>query len=133
MCMHVTQGGGAGTHGPCALPGPGLVLDGGVYARGVLSALAGLWQVAGYLLAVLMWADTPQRAAVLTIAVLAVILAGCLVASASLAGAAAGLPVLRRATALREKSWRVAFLRQRDPNARGRTRPRAPAAAPAAA
>ncbi len=99
----------------------------------MLSALADLWQVAGYLLAVLMWADTPQRAAVLTIAVLAVVLAGCLVVSASLAGAAAGLPVRRRVTALREKSWRVAFLRQRDPDARGRTRPRAPSAAPAAA
>jgi hypothetical protein len=95
--------------------------------------LTWLWQVAGHLLAVLMWADTPQRAALLTIAVLAVVLAGCLVAGASLAGAAAGLPVLRRVTALREKSWRVAFLRQRDPDARGRTRPRAPSAAPAAA
>lgn len=99
----------------------------------VFRAFAGLWQVASHLLAVLMWADTPQRAAVLTIAVLAVVLAGCLVASASLAGAAAGFPVLRRVTALREKSWRVAFLRQRDPDARGRTRPRAPSAAPAAA
>ena len=35
--------------------------------------------------------------------------------------------------ALREKSWRVAFLRLRDPDARGRPRPRAPSAAPAAA
>jgi hypothetical protein len=45
---------------------------------------------------------------------------------------ATALPLLRRAAALREKSWRAAFGRQRDPDARGRTRPRAPSAAPAA-
>ena len=45
----------------------------------------------------------------------------------------AALPLIRRARALREKSWRAAFLRQRDPDAAGRTRPRAPSAAPAAA
>jgi len=99
----------------------------------VLSALAWLWQVAGHLLAILMWADTPQRVAVLTLAVLAVAVVGSLAAGASLAGAAAGHPVLRHLTALREKSWRVTFQRQRDPDARGRTRPRAPSAAPAAA
>jgi uncharacterized membrane protein len=100
---------------------------------GVFGAVTWLWQVAGHLLAVLMWADTPQRVAVLTVAVLAVAVVGSLAAGASLAGAAAGLPVLRRVTALREKSWRVAFQRQRDPAARGRTRPRAPSAAQAAA
>ena len=92
-----------------------------------------LWQVTGHLLAILMWADTPQRIGVLTVAVLAVAAVGCLAVGASLAGAAAGHPVVRHLTALREKSWRVAFLRQRDPDARGRTRPRAPSAAQAAA
>ena len=43
------------------------------------------------------------------------------------------LPMIRRASALREKSWRAAFLRQRDPDAAGRARPRAPSAALAAA
>jgi hypothetical protein len=104
----------------------------------VLSALAGPWQVVGRLLALLMsaglvWADTPQRAAMLTVAVLAVAVVGRFAVRASLAGATAGLPVLRRITALREHSARVAFLRQRDPDARGRARPRAPSAAPAAA
>jgi uncharacterized membrane protein len=99
----------------------------------VSDVLAGLWQVAGHLLAVLALADTPQRAAVLTVAVLAVAVVGGLALSASLAGATTALPVQRRVTALREKSWRVAFLRQRDPDASGRTRPRAPSAAPAAA
>ena len=99
----------------------------------MLSALVWLGQVAGHLLPVLMSADTPQRAAVLTVAVLAVAVVGCLAVGASLAGATAALPVLRRIAALRERSSRVAFLRQRDPDARGRTRPRAPSAAPAAA
>ncbi|WP_300608378.1 DUF6412 domain-containing protein [Trebonia sp.] len=99
----------------------------------MLSALSGLWQVAGHLLPVLMWADTPQRAAVLTVAVLAVALVGSFAVGASHAGATARLPVLRRVAALREKSWRVAFVRQRDPDARGRARPRAPSAAAAAA
>lgn len=95
--------------------------------------LTWLWQVAAHLLTVLLWADTPQRMAVLAVAVLAVAVVGCLAVGASLAGATASLPVSRRVTALREKSWRVAFLRQRDPDARGRTRPRAPTAAQAAA
>lgn len=100
---------------------------------GMLSVLAGLWQVAGHLLTVLLWADTPQRAAMLTVAVLAVALVGSLAVGASLAGAVSPLPTARRAVALRERSWRVAFLPQRDPDARGRTRPRAPSAVPAAA
>jgi hypothetical protein len=103
----------------------------------VSRALAGLWRVAAHplavLLAALMLADNPQRVAVLAVAVLAVAVVGALAVGASLAGATASLPVSRRVTALREKSWRVAFLRQRDPDARGRTRPRAPTAAPAAA
>jgi hypothetical protein len=37
------------------------------------------------------------------------------------------------AVALREKSWSAAFQRQRDPDAAGRPRPRAPGTAPAAA
>jgi hypothetical protein len=52
---------------------------------------------------------------------------------AEISRTAATLPLLRRAAALREKSWRAAFLRQRDPDAAGRARPRAPSAAPAAA
>jgi hypothetical protein len=92
-----------------------------------------LWQLAGHLLAVLTWADTPQRAALLVVAALAVVAVGCLAGTVSFAGDLAGLPLTRRVAALRGKSWRVAFLRLRDPDARGRTRPRAPSAAPAAA
>ncbi len=52
---------------------------------------------------------------------------------ASLSRTTAALPMIRRASALREKSWRAAFFRQRDPDAAGRSRPRAPSAALAAA
>jgi hypothetical protein len=104
----------------------------------MLAGLGWLLQVAGHLVAVLLLADTPQRVAILAVpvlvgAILAVAVAGCFAAGASVAGAAGPLPVVRRVTALREKSWRVAFLRLRDPDARGRSRPRAPSAATAAA
>src|SRR5579859_6425081 len=49
-----------------------------------------------------------------------------LVASvARMSRVAAVLPLLRRASALRERSWRAGFTRQRDPDAAGRARPRA--------
>lgn len=99
----------------------------------MLGVLAWLSQVAGHLLAVLLLADTPQRVAILAVAVLAAAVVGSLAVGASVAGAAGPLPVVRRVAALREKSWRVAFLRLRDPDARGRSRPRAPSAAHAAA
>ena len=38
-----------------------------------------------------------------------------------------------RSTAVRQRAWRTAFLSQRDPDARGRRRPRAPGTALAAA
>jgi len=103
-----------------------------------VAALFWLWRLACQLPAVLAWADTPQRAAVVTVAVLAVAVlavevAGARAISATLAVATGATPVRRRVAALRRRSWRVAFLPQRDPDARGRSRPRAPAAAPAAA
>jgi hypothetical protein len=76
---------------------------------------------------------SPQRLAALAIAVLAVVAAGCVAAAVRVDRVVAAVPVVRRVTALRDKSWRVAFLRLRDPDARGRSRPRAPSAAPAVA
>ena len=76
---------------------------------------------------------TALAAAVLAGAVLATAVLALLTSVASLSRTAAALPMTRRASALREKSWRAAFLRQRDPDAAGRPRPRAPSAAPAAA
>ncbi len=106
------------------------------WPRGVLRALA--WPalacaapaVTGYLLAD---APGPQRLALLAVAVVAVAVAGCLAAGVTFSRPVAGTFVTSRATALRDKSWRVAFLRQRDPDAAGRPRPRAPGTAPAAA
>ncbi|HEY0932754.1 MAG TPA: DUF6412 domain-containing protein [Trebonia sp.] len=105
---------------------------------GAADAVSWLGQAAGQLIAILALADTPQRAALLAVAmlaaaVLAVEVAGSLSASARLARVTGTVPVRRRVTALDDKSWRVAFLPQRDPDGRGRTRPRAPSAAPAAA
>src|SRR5271169_4592689 len=75
---------------------------------------------------------TALAGAVLAGAVFAAVLA-LLTSVAGASRATAALPMIRRASALREKSWRAAFLRQRDPDAAGRARPRAPSAAPAAA
>jgi hypothetical protein len=76
---------------------------------------------------------TPQRLAVLAVAVLAAVAAGCVAAAVRVDRAPTPVPVIRRVTALRDKSWRAGFLRLRDPGARGKSRPRAPSAAPAAA
>lgn len=79
-------------------------------------------------------AASPSGLTVLAGTVLAgVMLVAVAVLIASPSQESAALPLIRRASALREKSWRAAFLRQRDPDAAGRSRPRAPSAAPAAA
>jgi Family of unknown function (DUF6412) len=105
----------------------------------LLAMLAGILRDLAQL-AVSPSAQIGPTATALTAAVLALSAGAMLVAVlallASVAGVsrtAAALPVIRRARTLREKSWRVAFLRQRDPDAAGRTRPRAPSAAQAAA
>ena len=98
---------------------------------GVLAMLAGLLRDLAQL-AVSPSGLTVLAAAVLGGAMFAAVLA-LLTSVAGVSRTAAALPLIRRARALREKSWRAAFLRQRDPDAAGRTRPRAPSAAPAAA
>jgi hypothetical protein len=89
--------------------------------------LAAWWQLAGH----------PPVTPAGALAVAAVALVGTLLAVAAharLTGSTlpAG-PLRRRAIALRRKSWGAVFQRQRDPDAAGRARPRAPSAAPAAA
>jgi Family of unknown function (DUF6412) len=103
-----------------------------------MTALGGLLaMLAGLLRDVAQLAVSPQGLTVLAATVLGgAMFAAVLALLTSVAGVsrtAAALPLIRRARALREKSWRAAFLRQRDPDAAGRTRPRAPSAAPAAA
>jgi len=98
---------------------------------GLLAMLAGLLRDLAQL-AVSPSGMTALAATVLAGAMFAAVLA-LLTSVAGVSRTAAALPLIRRDRALREKSWRAAFLRQRDPDAAGRTRPRAPSAAPAAA
>jgi hypothetical protein len=98
---------------------------------GLLAMLAGLLRDLAQL-AVSPSGLTALAAAVLAGAMFAAALA-LLTSVAGVSRTAAALLLIRRARALREKSWRAAFLRQRDPDAAGRSRPRAPTAAPAAA
>jgi len=99
-----------------------------ILALATLATLAGL---AGHLL------TSPGGLSAASTAVLGAVLIGLVTAvlagSARLARAVTAAPLTRRAAGLREKSRRAAFLRQRDPDAAGRPRPRAPSAAPAAA
>ncbi len=98
----------------------------------VLGLLADLWQATGHLL---LTPSGPAGLAVaaLTVSVLAGALAVGLASGARLGRIAAAVPLISRAAALREKAWRAGFQRQRDPDAAGRPRPRAPSAVPAAA
>ena len=102
---------------------------------GLLSALAplaGLWRGMEHVL----FAPSSLSAVAVTLlagAVLAGALAACLASAARLGRVSAAVPLIRRAAALREKSWCAGFLPQRDPDAAGRPRPRAPSAALAAA
>jgi Family of unknown function (DUF6412) len=109
-------------------------------AGSVLATLAGLLRTVTHLAGVLLspsgsWGSTGLTALAATVlagAMLAAVLA-LLASVARLSRTAAALPMIRRASGMREKSWRAAFFRQRDPDAAGRPRPRAPSAAPAAA
>ena len=106
----------------------------------LLAVLAGLLRDLA-LLAVSPSALTATTALTALTALAATVLAGAVLAAASalvtsvagVSGATAARPLIRRARALQEKSWRAAFLRLRDPDAAGRARPRAPSAAQAAA
>jgi Family of unknown function (DUF6412) len=98
--------------------------------EGALALAAVLWHL-GHLL------SSPGALTIVSAAMLAAVLIGLVAATAAdgarIARVAAAAPLTRRASGLREKSWSAAFLRQRDPDAAGRPRPRAPSVAPAAA
>jgi hypothetical protein len=98
----------------------------------VLALLGDLWQAAGHVLA----APTGLSALAVTLlasAVLVGALGAYLASAARLGRVSAAIPLVSRTAAAREKSWRAAYTQQRDPDAAGRPRPRAPSAAPAAA
>jgi len=71
------------------------------------------------------------------IAIAVITLAGAMIArlarSARLGSTEQAGVLLKRALSERRKSWGAVFQRQRNPDAAGRARPRAPSAAPAAA
>ncbi len=96
-----------------------------------LAVTAVVWFVVGYLL--LGSGNLPVVTTAVLAAVLMGLAAGVLAGSARMVRALTAIPLTRRAAGLREKSWSAAFLRQRDPDAAGRPRPRAPSAVPAAA
>jgi hypothetical protein len=95
---------------------------------GAAAQLAGFWLPAGHV------AAGPSPSGLMAVA--AVALTGMLVAflahGARIAAPVSARPLVRAAT-LRVKSWSAAFQRQLNPDAAGRSRPRAPSAALTAA
>jgi hypothetical protein len=92
-----------------------------------LAAVAAGWQLASHALV------TPSALMAIGAVVVAGVVVGLLARSGWLGRTLTAGPLLRRAVALRRKSWGAVFQRQLDPDAAGHARPRAPSAAPAAA
>jgi hypothetical protein len=95
---------------------------------GALPALNATWQ--GF---ALVTGGKPAGLAALAAITLTCLLVALLARDARVAAALTAVPLRSGAAALREKSWRADVVRQRDPGAPGRARPRAPTARPAAA
>lgn len=101
----------------------------------MLSSLTALLRLCGHLVGVLPLGQSEQAGLAWLAAAATLVLITGLIANALLtAGLLSGrTPRAGRDWALRRRAFRTAFLPQRDPDARGRCRPRAPGAAPAAA
>src|SRR5215469_8577298 len=97
---------------------------------GVLSALTGHASWQGF---ALVPGEKPAVLVALAAVTLTCLLVSLLAQGGWLAAAVTAAPLRSGAAALREKSWRAGFVSQRDPDAPGRARPRAPTAGPAAA
>jgi hypothetical protein len=97
---------------------------------GVLSALTGH---ASWHAFALLPDGKPGGLMALAAVTLTCLLVALLAQGARLAAAVTAAPQRSGVAALREKSWRAGFISQRDPDAPGRARPRAPTAGPAAA
>jgi hypothetical protein len=89
--------------------------------------LAACWQLASHSL------GTPSGLMAIAAVALASAAIALLAQSGSLGHLTAAGPMIRRAVALRRKSWGAVFQRQLNPDAAGHIRPRAPSVAPAAA
>jgi hypothetical protein len=97
---------------------------------GVLPALTGHATWPGF---ALLPDGRPAGLMALAAVTLTCLLVALLAQGARLAAAVTAAPQRSGVAALREKSWRAGFVSQRDPDAPGRARPRAPTAGPAAA
>jgi hypothetical protein len=95
---------------------------------GAVTHLAGYWLPAGHV------AANPSASGLIAVAAVALtgMIAAFLAHGARIAAAVTARPLVRAGT-LRVKSWSAAFQRQLNPDAAGRSRPRAPSAGPAAA
>lgn len=94
---------------------------------GVLAGLLSLPRVLlPLLLLLLVLLDAGGLSATVALAATAAAGAALAVCAVVLARCAPAVPPTRVRTALRDRDRRTAFLPQRDPDARGRTRPRAP-------
>lgn len=106
-------------------------------AGGVLAALAGHavfpGGAAGLQLALAPGGKPAGLMMMLAAVTLTALLLALLAQGARIAATAAATPLIARTAALREKSWRAGYLPQLDPDAPGRSRPRAPSVSPAAA
>jgi hypothetical protein len=96
----------------------------------LLSALTGLASWLGF---ALVPDGKPAGLMALAAVTLTCLLIALVAQGARLAAAVTAAPQKSGVAALREKSWRAGFVPQRDPDAPGRARPRAPTAGPAAA
>ncbi len=98
---------------------------------GALGQMTGYGHLAGHLIAAPSVLLSPAALIMLAAAALTCVLAGFLARGARTGRTLTTVPLRSRAAALRAQSRRTAFLRQRDPGAAGRSRPRAPDASPA--
>ena len=97
---------------------------------GFLSVLTGAASWLGF---TLVPDGKPAGLMALAAVTLTCLLVALLAQGARLAATVTAAPQKSGVAALREKSWRAGFVSQRDPDAPGRARPRAPTAGPAAA
>jgi hypothetical protein len=129
---HDAAGRTLGLYRPRTVPAarPGAEVNVIAMLGGVLSALTGhaTWQAF-----VLLPDGKPTGLMALAAVTLTCLLVALLAQGARLAAAVTAAPQRSGVAALREKSWRAGFISQRDPDAPGRARPRAPTAGPAAA
>ena len=129
---HAAAGRTLGLYRPQTVPAarPGAEVSVIAMLGGVLSALTGhaTWHAF-----MLVPDGKPAGLMALAAVTLTCLLVALLAQGARLAAVVTAAPQRSGVAALRDRSWRAGFVSQRDPDAPGRARPRAPTAVPAAA